>query len=65
LTDQLGIPLSVLIAAAARRWVVAERMNSWHNRFRKLLIRYKNKSHILDYYILHVIYYSVQEDNLG
>ena len=25
-----------------RRWVV-ERTNSWHNRFRKLLIRYKKK----------------------
>jgi transposase len=27
----------------ARRWVV-ERTNSWHNRFRKLLVRYKKKS---------------------
>jgi putative transposase len=27
----------------ARRWVV-ERTNSWHNRFRKLLIRYEKKS---------------------
>jgi putative transposase len=26
-----------------RRWVV-ERTNSWHNRFRKLLIRYEKKS---------------------
>jgi putative transposase len=27
----------------ARRWVV-ERTNSWHNRFRKLLVRYEKKS---------------------
>jgi putative transposase len=27
----------------ARRWVV-ERTNSWHNRFRKLLIRYEKKA---------------------
>jgi FlaA1/EpsC-like NDP-sugar epimerase len=31
--------LLIAAAAAARRWVVVERMNSWHNRFRKLLIR--------------------------
>jgi putative transposase len=28
----------------AKRWVVAERTNSWHNGFRKLLIRYEKKS---------------------
>jgi transposase len=28
---------------SARRWVV-ERTNSWHNRFRKLLIRYEKKA---------------------
>jgi putative transposase len=28
---------------SARRWVV-ERTNSWHNRFRKLLVRYEKKS---------------------
>jgi putative transposase len=28
---------------SVRRWVV-ERTNSWHNRFRKLLIRYEKKS---------------------
>ena len=28
---------------SARRWV-AERTNSWHNRFRKLLVRYEKKS---------------------
>jgi len=28
----------------AKRWVV-ERTNSWHNRFRKLLISYEKKSH--------------------
>ena len=27
----------------SRRWVV-ERTNSWHNRFRKLLVRYEKKS---------------------
>ena len=27
----------------AKRWVV-ERTNSWHNRFRKLLVRYEKKS---------------------
>ena len=29
---------------SARRWVV-ERTNSWHNRFRKLLVRYEKKSY--------------------
>jgi putative transposase len=29
--------------ARKRRWVV-ERTNSWHNRFRKLLVRYEKKS---------------------
>ena len=28
---------------STRRWVV-ERTNSWHNRFRKLLVRYEKKS---------------------
>jgi putative transposase len=28
----------------SRRWVVIERTNSWHNRFRKLLVRYEKKS---------------------
>ena len=28
---------------SARRWIV-ERTNSWHSRFRKLLIRYEKKS---------------------
>jgi transposase len=27
-----------------RRWVVVERTNPWHNRFRKLLVRYEKKS---------------------
>jgi len=27
----------------SRRWVVVERTNSWHNRFRKLLVRYEKK----------------------
>ncbi|MGA7044016.1 MAG: transposase [Nitrososphaeraceae archaeon] len=27
-----------------RRWVVVERTNSWHNRFRKLLVRYEKKA---------------------
>jgi putative transposase len=29
---------------SARRWIVVERTNSWHNRFRKLLVRYEKKS---------------------
>jgi len=29
-------------SAKSKRWVV-ERTNSWHNRFRKLLIRYEKK----------------------
>ena len=29
---------------SAKRWVVLERTNSWHNRFRKLLVRYEKKS---------------------
>src|SRR6185437_9734404 len=29
---------------SARRGVVVERTNSWHNRFRKLLVRYEKKS---------------------
>ena len=29
---------------SAKRWVVVERTNSWHNRFRKLLVRYEKKS---------------------
>ena len=27
----------------SRRWVVVERTNSWHNRFRKLFTRYEKK----------------------
>ena len=33
----------IKIGYATKRWVV-ERTNSWHNRFRKLLIRYEKKS---------------------
>jgi putative transposase len=29
---------------SAKRWVVVERTNAWHNRFRKLLVRYEKKS---------------------
>ena len=29
---------------SAKRWVVIERTNSWHNRFIKLLVRYEKKS---------------------
>ncbi|MGA9170112.1 MAG: IS5/IS1182 family transposase, partial [Nitrososphaeraceae archaeon] len=33
------------IEYVTKRWVVVERTNSWHNRFRKLLlIRYEKKS---------------------
>jgi len=34
----------IKIGYPSRRWVVVERTNSWHNRFRKLLIRYEKKS---------------------
>jgi transposase len=33
----------IKIGYVTKRWVV-ERTNSWHNRFRKLLIRYEKKS---------------------
>jgi putative transposase len=33
----------IKIGYATKRWVV-ERTNSWHNRFRKLLVRYEKKS---------------------
>jgi putative transposase len=29
---------------SAKRWFVIERTNSWHNRFRKLLVKYEKKS---------------------
>ncbi|MBV9177511.1 MAG: transposase [Nitrososphaeraceae archaeon] len=32
------------IGYPTKRWVVIERTNSWHNRFRKLLVRYEKKS---------------------
>jgi putative transposase len=36
---------SIKIGYPTKRWVVIERTNSWHNRFRKLLfIRYEKKS---------------------
>jgi putative transposase len=34
----------IKIEYATKRWVVVERTNSWHNRFRKLLVRYEKKS---------------------
>jgi hypothetical protein len=34
----------IKIEYATKRWVVVQRTNSWHNRFRKLLIRYEKKS---------------------
>jgi len=34
----------IKIGYPSRRWVVVERTNSWHNRFRKLLVRYEKKS---------------------
>jgi putative transposase len=48
----------------ARRWVV-ERTNSWHNRFRKLLIRYEKKAK--NYLgLLHLsCCITVSEDNFG
>jgi len=35
-----------IIHTTTRRWVVVERTNSWHNRFRKLLVRYEKKAEI-------------------
>jgi putative transposase len=34
----------IKIRCETKRWVVIERTNSWHNRFRKLLVRYEKKS---------------------
>ena len=34
----------IKIEYVTKRWVVIERINSWHNRFRKLLVRYEKKS---------------------
>jgi putative transposase len=34
----------IKIEYVTKRWVVIERTNSWHNRFRKLLVRYEKKS---------------------
>jgi putative transposase len=34
----------IKIGYATKRWVVVERTNSWHGRFRKLLISYETKS---------------------
>jgi transposase len=36
---QIGEAKSIGLRHSAKRWVV-ERTNSWHNRFRKLLVRY-------------------------
>ena len=42
-----------------RRWVV-ERTNSWHNRFRKLLVRYEKKSdNYLGLSTFCMLYYSI------
>jgi putative transposase len=35
-----------IIHTTTRRWVVVERTNSWHNRSRKLLVRYEKKAEI-------------------
>ena len=51
---------------SARRWVVVERTNSWHNRFRKLLVRYEKKSEKLSFIgVFSLLYYCLQEDNFG
>ena len=47
---------------AKRRWVV-ERTNSWHNRFRKLLVRYEKKRKLCS--IFRLLYCNLQEDNFG
>ena len=47
-----------------RRWVV-ERTNSWHNRFRKLFVRYEKKVRTtLAWYNWHAVY-CLQEDIIG
>ena len=33
----------IKIEYVTKRWIVLERTNSWHNRFRKLLVRYEKK----------------------
>jgi putative transposase len=50
---------------SARRWVVVERTNSWHNRFRKLLVRYEKKSENYLALLFSLLYYCLQEDNFG
>jgi transposase len=40
---QRGEAQSIGLRHSVKRWVV-ERTNSWHNRFRKLLVRYEKKS---------------------
>ena len=49
---------------AKRRWVV-ERTNSWHNRFRKLLVRYKKKLKLFCFSMFRLLYCYLQEDNFG
>src|SRR5881275_2190147 len=51
---------------SAKRWVV-ERTNSWHNRFRKLLVRYEKKSenYLSCTCMFSLLYYRLQEDNFG
>ncbi len=54
-----------LIEYATKRWVV-ERTNSWHNRFRKLLVRYQKKSEKLSgTCMFSLLYYCLQEDSFG
>jgi hypothetical protein len=37
-------PIPNIKKYSPKRWVVVERTNSWHNRFRKLFTRYEKKS---------------------
>ena len=47
-----------------RRWVI-ERTNSWHNRFRKLLIRYEKKAENYLGLVHLMLHNCIPEDNFG
>jgi len=54
---------NIIHTTTIKRWVV-ERTNSWHNRFRKLLlIRYEKKS--TNYFRMASVLYNLGEEFLG
>ena len=57
----------IKIEYVTKRWVGIERTNSWHNRFRKLLVRYEKKSenYLSCTRLFSLLYYRLQEDNFG